>query len=216
MKFELVNGCPRELVLIIGDVLERAKSHAIGKLGAEKYIEILRSSIRKLYLWNSSRCIFPDDNQLWIPVAEAFRHACILRALRLLDVTESAESPRIQESVAAILDSVAEIPPDSFLIELMVLPLFMAGADCLSPHSRHYVLLRLAEIARRSEMSMAAPTGLLKTVWEVRGRQSQHDRSNVPWMEFVSSYLASFTRHQIVLLIMYRLTIQPYSFNTTI
>jgi hypothetical protein len=216
MKFELVNGCPRELVLIIGDVLEHAKSHAHGKLGAEQYIEILRSSIRKLYLWNSSRCIFPDDNPLWIPVAEAFRHACILRALRLLDVTESAEADRIQESVTATLDSVAQIPSDSFLIELMVLPLFMAGADCLSPHSRHYVLLRLSEIKARSEMSNAAPMDLLKAVWDGRARQPKHDRRNVPWMEFVSSYPTSFAHHQIVLLIMCRLTIQPYSFNTTI
>lgn len=64
-------------------------------------------------------------------VAEAFRHACMLRALRLLDITESAEAARMQESVTAILDSVAEIPSDSCLIELMVLPLLWRGKICL-------------------------------------------------------------------------------------
>jgi hypothetical protein len=196
MKFESVNGCPRELVLIIGNVLERAKSHANGEYGVEQYIAILERSIRKLYLWNSSSCIFPDDNPLWMHVAEAFRHACILRALRLLDITESAEAARIQESVAAILDAVAEIPSESSLIELMVLPLFMAGADSLAPHSRHYIILRLSEIKARSEMSNAAPIDLLKEVWKCRARQAKHDRSNVPWMKFVSSYLPFLIRFQ--------------------
>jgi hypothetical protein len=131
MKFESVNGCPRELVLIIGNVLEREKSHANGEYGVEQYIEILQRSIRKLYPWNSSGCIFPDDNPLWMHVAEAFRHADILRALRLLDITESAEAVRIQESVTAILDSIPDIPSDSCLIELTVLPLLWRGKICL-------------------------------------------------------------------------------------
>jgi hypothetical protein len=62
----------------------------------------------------------------------------------------------------------------------------MAGADSLSPHSRHYVLLRLAEIQAKSEMGIAAPYSLLEKVWESRARQSEHDQSNVPWMDFVS------------------------------
>lgn len=66
------------------------------------------------------------------------------------------------------------------------MPLFMAGADSLSSHSRHYVLLRLAEIQARAEMGIAAIYALLEKVWQARARQSEHDQSNVPWMDFVS------------------------------
>ncbi|KAJ5092076.1 fungal-specific transcription factor domain-containing protein [Penicillium alfredii] len=184
LRFEAVNGCPRELVLIIGKLLEQAKAHASGKLGVRQYVDMLQHSIHRLYLWDSSRCIYPDDNPLWISVAEAFRHACILRALRLLDVTEPAHEPRIQESVTAILDSVANVPGESPLIELMILPLFMAGADCLSPHSRHYILLRFSEIKARSEMSNTAPRTLLEKVWQEREKRPKRDQSNVPWMFF--------------------------------
>lgn len=200
MKFESVNGCPRALVLIIGDLLERAKDQFNGKLGVERYTKILQSSIQRLYLWDSSCCVYPDGNPLWVHVAEAFRHACILRALRLLDVTETAEALRIQESVTAILDSIAEIPAENPLIELMVLPIFMAGADCLSPHSRHYILMRLAEIKARSEMSNAAPVEILNKVWKARAGQKKHDKSNVPWMSFVSSSFPRFAYLPIFLL----------------
>ncbi|KAJ5882348.1 fungal-specific transcription factor domain-containing protein [Penicillium soppii] len=184
LKFEAVNGCPREIVLIIGEVLQGAKSQASSQLGMEQYLYTLRESIRRLYLWDSSNCTYPDDNSLWLSVAECFRHACVLRALRLLNVTESAEEPQIQNSVTAILNAVATIPGNSPLIELMVLPLFMAGADCLSPHSRHYILLRLAEIKVRSEMNNTVPKQLLEKVWEKRRQQPRHNRKNVPWMDF--------------------------------
>jgi hypothetical protein len=187
LKFEAVNGCPREIVLIIGEVLQGAKSQASSQLGMEQYLYTLRESIRRLYLWDSSNCTYPDDNSLWLSVAECFRHACVLRALRLLNVTESAEEPQIQNSVTAILNAVATIPGNSPLIELMVLPLFMAGADCLSPHSRHYILLRLAEIKVRSEMNNTVPKQLLEKVWEKRRQQPRHNRKNVPWMDFVNS-----------------------------
>lgn len=187
LKFEAVNGCPRELVLIIGAALEGAKLQARGQLGMEQYLATLRDSIRKLYLWDSSNCTYPDDNSLWLSVAECFRHACVLRALRLLNITESAEERRIQNSVTAILNAVSTIPGNSPLIELMVLPLFMAGADCLSPHSRHYILLRLAEIKARSEMNNMVPKQLLERVWEERTRQPKHNRKNVPWMDFVNT-----------------------------
>jgi hypothetical protein len=186
LRFEAVNGCPRELVLIIGNLLDAAKAHTSGSLGVKRYLDTLQSSVDKLYTWDSSRPMYPDDDPLWLSVAEAFRHACILRALRLLDVTESAEEPRIQESVNAILDAAANIPGESPLIELMVLPLFMAGADCISPHSRHYVLLRIAEIKARSEMSNTAPKRLLEKVWDARNQQAPYERTNVPWMFYVS------------------------------
>jgi hypothetical protein len=186
LNFEAVNGCLREIVLIIGAVLEGAKSQACGQLGMKQYLDTLRDSIQELYLWDSSNCTYPDDKSLWLSVAESFRHAYILRALRLVNVTESAEKPRIQRSVNAILNAVATIPGTSPLIELLVLPLFMAGADCMSVYSRHYILLRLDEIKTRSEMNNTVPKQLLERVWEERGRQPKHNRKNVPWMDFVN------------------------------
>ncbi|KAJ5658286.1 fungal-specific transcription factor domain-containing protein [Penicillium longicatenatum] len=187
LRFESVNGCPRELVLLIGEVLEHAKAHSTGNLEIEEYSDNLRSLINKFYTWDSSRCFYPDENPLWLCVTEAYRHTCILRTRRLLDENESAVEPCIQESVTAILDSIASIPGSSPLIELLVLPLFMAGADCLSPHSRHYILLRLGEIKARSEMGIAAPQTLLEKVWHARTQKPADDRSNVPWMLFTHS-----------------------------
>lgn len=186
LRFEAVNGCPRELVLIIGDVLEHAKAYLAGNIGLKDYSDALQVSIRKMYSWDSSRCFYPDEDSLWAYVAEAFRHSLILRAWRLLDPTEPASEKHIQDSVTAILDSVAEIPGSSPLVELLVLPLFMAGADSLSPHSRHYVLLRIAEIKARSEMGLEAPQDLLKKVWQARAQQPKGDTSNVSWILFVS------------------------------
>jgi hypothetical protein len=152
-----------------------------------EFHDTIHSSIRKLYLWDSSRCFFPDNDVLWGSVSNAFRHACILRAWRLLDPSESASEPKIRDSVFEILDSVANIPSTSPLLELMVLPLFMAGADNLSAHSRHYVILRLEQIKARSEMGNTAPQALLEKVWTARAEQPKHDNSNIPWMSFVSA-----------------------------
>lgn len=129
--------------------------------------------------------IYTKDDPRWQAVAEAFRHACILHTCRLLDVTQPAESPVIQQSVTAILDAVSEITADCPLLELLVMPLFMAGADALSPHSRHYVLLRLDHIKSRAGFGNPLPNKLLHSVWEARANQLKKDRSNIPWMSFV-------------------------------
>lgn len=185
-KLEKVNGCPRDMMLLISDALERAKDFAEWKIGRDEHDRAIRATIRRLYSWNSLRFVYPEEDHRWVSVAEAFRHACILRALRLLDHTMSAEEPEIQESVTAILDAAAEIDGDCCLIELMVLPLFMAGADCLSAHSRHYILLRFEEIKGRSGFVNAAPSDLLSKVWAERSRKPRSDHSNIPWMSFVS------------------------------
>ena len=187
LRFEAVNGCPRELVITIGDVLQHTKAYSTGNLTRKVYEDTLHASIQSMYDWDSSRCFYPDENPLWLSVAEAYRHACILRSWRLLDPTEPSSDQRIQQSVNAILDSVANVPGTSPLIELLVLPLFMAGSDCLSPHSRHYVLLRLQEVKARSEMGLGGtPQILLEKVWQARAQQPKDDTSNVPWMLFVS------------------------------
>lgn len=135
--------------------------------------------------WRFTNDTYPNDDPHWRAVAEAFRHACILHTLRLLDVSQPAETPVIQKSVTAILDAVAEIPPDYYLLELLVMPLFMAGTDALSPYSRHYVLLRLDHITARAGFANQLPYKLLHKVWDARANQLKKDHSNIPWMSFV-------------------------------
>ncbi|OQE47209.1 hypothetical protein PENCOP_c001G08956 [Penicillium coprophilum] len=184
LKFEQVNGCPREMFLVMGNVIEYAKAHAMGKMATTEYERHLNICRNEFYSWRLRTDRYPNDDPRWPAVAEAFRHACILHTSRLLDVTEPAEAPIIQNSVTAILDSLAEIPADCRLIELVVMPLFMAGADALSPYARHYVLLRFDHIRAHGGVSNHMSISLLKSVWDGRGRQRKNDSSNIPWIWF--------------------------------
>ncbi|CAG8899446.1 unnamed protein product [Penicillium egyptiacum] len=184
LKFERVNGCPREIFLIIGNVMEHAKAHATGKMETAEYERLLNACRYELYSWSLKPDRYPNDDPRWPAVAETFRHACILHTSRLLDMTQSAEAPIIQNSVTAILDSLAEIPADCRLIELVVMPIFMAGADALSPYARHYVLLRFDHIKSHGGVTSEMSVSLLKSVWDARGRQAKHDSSNIPWVWF--------------------------------
>lgn len=186
LKFERVNGCPRDMFLIMGNVMEHAKAHATGKIETPEYERLLNAYRYELYSWRLKTDRYPNDDPRWPAVAEAFRHACILHTSRLLDETQPAEAPMIQNSVTAILDSLAEIPAECRLIELVVMPLFMAGADALSPYARHYVLLRFDHIRAHGGVGNHVSISLLKSVWDGRGRQAKHDSSNIPWGWFVS------------------------------
>lgn len=184
LKFERVNGCPRDMFLIMGNVIEHAKAHATGKIETPEYERLLTAYRYQLYSWRLKTDSYPNDDPRWPAVAEAFRHACILHTSRLLDVAQPAEAPMIQNSVTAILDSLAEIPAECRLIELVVMPLFMAGADALSPYARHYILLRFDHIRAHGGVSNHVSISLLKSVWNGRGRQAKHDSSNIPWVWF--------------------------------
>ncbi|KAJ5317143.1 hypothetical protein N7508_001651 [Penicillium antarcticum] len=184
LKFEQVNGCPRELFLIIGTVMEHAKAHEAGHMDTLQYERFLNAARDELHAWRLSPGIYPSDHSRWPAVAEAFRHACILHTSRLLDVYQPAEATMIQISVTAILDAIAEIPPGCHLIELLVMPLFMAGTDALSSYARHYVLLRFDHIKARAGFGHPAPLSLLQSVWDARGSQIKDDNRNVPWMSF--------------------------------
>ncbi|KAJ6145550.1 fungal-specific transcription factor domain-containing protein [Penicillium chermesinum] len=199
LRFEAVNGCPRALVLIIGNVLNSAKKHLAEDSPAEEYAYNLKSLLDKLYQWDGSRSVYPDTNPLWLSVAESFRHACILRTRRLLDIKEPPDEPHIQASVCAILDAVANVPGSSPLVELLVLPLFMSGADCLSRHSQHYIQLRFSDIKVRSEMvgGITAPQVLLDKVWEAREQQADHERENIPWMQFTRLITMTISSYEL-------------------
>ncbi|KAJ5383471.1 hypothetical protein N7517_001382 [Penicillium concentricum] len=184
LKFERVNGCPRDMFLVMGKVIEYAKAHATGKIGTPEFERLLNLCRNEFYSWRLKTDRYPNDDHRWSAVAEAFRHACILHTSRLLDVTQPAEAPIIQNSVAAILDSLAKIPADCHLIELVVMPLFMAGADALSLYARHYVLLRFDHIRAHGGVGNHMSISLLKSVWDGRGRQAKNDSSNIPWVWF--------------------------------
>ncbi|CAG7931643.1 unnamed protein product [Penicillium olsonii] len=185
IDFEQVNGCPRKLFLLMGTILEHGKAHSSGGLDELKFQQLLESARFELYACNLDNGEYPDNDQRWIAVAEAFRHACILYTSRIIDLTQPAEAAVIQHSVTAILDHVAEIPVNCYLIELLVMPLFIAGADALSAHARHYILMRLDNIKALAGVGNDLIGSLLKMVWDARGNQQKHDRSNIPWMWFV-------------------------------
>lgn len=169
----------------MGDALEYAKVHKAGDMDTPQYVRLLEEAQRSLYSWNLVNDTYPNDDPRWRAVAEAFRHACILHTRRLLDATQPAEAPAIQQSVTAILDAITNIPYDCYLAELLVMPLFIAGTDTLTPHSRHYILLRLDHIKAMAGFGNPLPYELLKNVWDARANQLKKDYSNIPWTSFV-------------------------------
>jgi hypothetical protein len=186
-RFELVNGCPREIFLIIGSVLEKAKEYKMGWTTDEDFRSTLMAAKFELHAWDAKSKTYPSPDPRWTNVATAFQYACILHVHRLLDPTQPASSPEIQAAVAQVLDATADIPADCSLIELLILPLFMAGADTLSRHSQFYVLSRFRDIERRSEMRNPVPADLLQQVWTARAAQGPGQEGNISWRDFVSS-----------------------------
>ncbi|KAL4803405.1 fungal-specific transcription factor domain-containing protein [Aspergillus unguis] len=184
-RFELVNGCPREIFLIIGRALDKAKEYKHGWTSEEDFQSTLLLANRELYSWDPRTKTYPSPDPRWQDVAVAFQYACILHIHRLLDPSQPARSLEIQAAVQKILDSTAMIPTDSSLIELMIMPLFLAGADSLSPHSQYYVLSRLRDIEGRSEVRNQVPATLLRQVWAVRA--AQPGQENISWREFTCS-----------------------------
>ncbi|KAL3432090.1 fungal-specific transcription factor domain-containing protein [Aspergillus tetrazonus] len=181
-RFELVNGCPREIFLIIGRALEKAKQYKNGWTTDEDFRSTLLGANQELYSWDPRSKTYPSSDARWVNVGIAFQFACILHVHRLLDPLRPANSPEIQEAVLKILDATADVPADCTLIELLIFPLFMAGADSLSRHSQYYVLARLREIERRSEIRNPVPADLLGKVWAARSAKEGHE--NISWRDF--------------------------------
>ncbi|KAI9370705.1 fungal-specific transcription factor domain-containing protein [Aspergillus egyptiacus] len=182
--FELVNGCPREIFLIIGRALDKAKEYKLGWTTDDDFRSTLLFAKHELYSWDPKAKTYPSSDSCWLSLAVAFQFACVLHILRLLDPAQPASSVEIQAPVNRILDATADIPVDSTLSELLIMPLFMAGADALSRHSQYYVLARFREIERRSEMRNPVPADLLKKVWAARAAQEPDNEENISWREF--------------------------------
>jgi hypothetical protein len=188
---------------MVSDALEYAKSHEMGGIYREQYKQLLLGVQLKMYSWELSDWAFPDgdgdgdgesddsDNKSWAAVGESFRHAFILYTSRMLSPSRPAEASIIQDSVTAILDAVSEIHTGP--MELVILPLFIAGADCISRHSRHYVILRLDGITAISGFSTELPKMLLRQVWDARAKQARRECENILWTAFVSGTKTSLS-----------------------
>lgn len=179
-------GCPPVIFSKIGQVLEGGKSYRAGDLPLEKFEKLLDSAEKFLRGWDPEQAVYPTAHQEWRQLAEAYRHACLLRILRFPDpFAVSCDDPRIKASVTAILDICATMPSNSVFYKRLLFPLFLAGADNCSPHQMHYISLCIDNIKSSTGFQHLAMTEVLAKVWEAR-RTNPHGWSNVPWMEYVS------------------------------
>ena len=188
LVFETVTGCPPDIFLTIGDVLSDGKDYMAKRIPLERFKHDLTESESILREWSEDQEIYPTTDTSWKLLANAYRHVGLLRIMRFPDsfVIPSCDS-KIQESVSAILDACAGIPSNSPLAKRLLLPLFIAGADSLSPHQNHYLLIRINQIKDQTSFRNPAVTELLQTVWEARAKQDKDDRRNLPWMEWASA-----------------------------
>ncbi|CEI39904.1 hypothetical protein FVEN_g2177 [Fusarium venenatum] len=182
-------GCPPVIFFKIGQVLEGGKSYLAGDLTLQQFEKLLDSAEKFLRGWDPEQAVYPTAHREWRQLAEAYRHACLLRIMRFPDTfAVSCDDSRIKESVTTILDICAVMPSDSVFYKRLLFPLFLAGADTCSPHQMHYASLCIDNIKRSTGFQHPAMMEVLSKVWEGR-RTNPHGWSNVPWMEYTCSEL---------------------------
>ncbi|KAF5722943.1 hypothetical protein FMUND_2300 [Fusarium mundagurra] len=182
-------GCPPVMFFKIGQVLEAGKAYLAGDLPIDQFEQLLDGAEKFFRGWDPDQAVYPTNHQEWRHLAEAYRHACLLRVMRFPDAFAiSCDDPRIKASVSAVLDVCATIPRGSVFYKRLLFPLFLAGADTCSPHQIHYASWCINEIKHSTGFQHPAMTELLTKVWDER-RMNPRGWSNVPWMEFVSSPL---------------------------
>ncbi|SPO06752.1 uncharacterized protein DNG_09446 [Cephalotrichum gorgonifer] len=180
-------GCPPVIFSRIGQVLQAGKGFLAGTLSLTDFQQILRSAENFFRGWDPEQATYPTEDPEWGQLAEAFRHACLLRILRFPDAfAVSCNDPTIQTSVSAILDVCAKMPRDSVFYKRLLFPVFLAGADTSSPHQMHYAGWCVNEIKHSTKFQHPAMTDMLTRVWEQR-QNSGSGMMNVPWMEFTCS-----------------------------
>ncbi|KAF5569378.1 hypothetical protein FPHYL_2193 [Fusarium phyllophilum] len=184
-------GCPPVMFFKIGQVLEAGKAYLAGDLPVEQFEQLLDGAEKFFRGWDPDQAVYPTNHQEWRHLAEAYRHACLLRVMRFPDAFAiSCDDPQIKASVSAVLDVCATIPRDSVFYKRLLFPLFLAGADTCSPHQIHYASWCINEIKHSTGFQHPAMTELLTKVWDER-RTNPRGWSNVPWMEFAELEKAS-------------------------
>jgi Fungal specific transcription factor domain len=180
-------GCPPDIFRCIGRVLEAAKAELAGTLPRDRLEVVLKDAETYLRAWDPQSAVYPNSEADWPLLATAFRHACLLRIMRLPDTyLLSCEDARVRESVEAILDACAKIPSSSPCYKRMLFPLFMAGVYTNVEHQKHYIKLSIEEIRTSTGFPHYGMMKLLGQVWEEKEANTSDDR-NVPWMDFVSA-----------------------------
>ena len=175
----------------IGQVLGAGKSFLAQDISIQDFQAVLGNAEEFFRAWDPNQATYPTAHQEWRQLAEAYRHACLLRVLRFPDAfVISCDDPQIKLSVAAILDVCAAMPTDTGFYKRLLFPLFLAGADTSSPHQIHYASWRVGQIKHETGFQHPAMTDLLSQVWEER-QNNARGWSNVPWMEFTCSELLS-------------------------
>lgn len=181
-------GCPPSLFFHISQVLHAGKIYRAKQLSVDAFQVVLDKAANFFFFWDPEQETYPTAAPEWALLAEAFRHACILRVLRFPDPFATAcTDPAVQTSAAAILDICARMSRNgsSVYFKRLLFPLFLAGAETASPHQVHYVNMCIDEIKLATGFQYPAMTEMLEQVWDER-RKSDNDKANVPWMEFVS------------------------------
>lgn len=180
-------GCPPSIFQTIGTVLDAAKGWLAGTVANVEFHAVLRDADKYLRGLDLDEAEYPTQHPEWRQLAEAYRHACLLRVMRWPDTfAVPCEDPRIKVSVAAILDARANIAASSPFSKRMLFPLFLAAADTTVPHQLHYATMSINEIRKSTGFSHPAMKTVLEHVWEER-RSNTRGWTNVPWMEWVSS-----------------------------
>ncbi|RAL07880.1 uncharacterized protein BO97DRAFT_428920 [Aspergillus homomorphus CBS 101889] len=174
-NLESMFGCPVDLFYRISRILSSAKHYLAGALSFYNFEQTLAEAERFFRTWvakdsietdpapSPSTSLFPPSTLTdeWKALAEAYRHACIIRVLRFPDTRLiPCEDPTIEASVVGILDAAASIATESPLVQAVAVPAL---------HCR-----------RRNVRAASA------AVWEEIAQQVDESK-NVPWMEYTCS-----------------------------
>ncbi|RDW88299.1 hypothetical protein BP6252_00331 [Coleophoma cylindrospora] len=157
--FELITGCNKSLFILVGDIVSQEQSYLRGSVSRSIFERFLQRKEAELRAWREEPTSHPNLNAglPWKHLSETIRHACILRLLRLPDLSlRSPHAPEIQASVQQILNSASEIPSANPLAKRLLFSLSLAAADALTPHERHYCTLRIGEVQTQTGFSAQA------------------------------------------------------------
>ncbi|KAK4500007.1 hypothetical protein PRZ48_008193 [Zasmidium cellare] len=164
--FEVFSGCPSVLCRRIGKVLSAGKAYLENELSLQDFEVLLGQAETFLRAWSPDDEAYPSADHAWRLLANAYRHACLLRVIRFPQPLNSVtpDHPSVVESVEAILDVCAELQlHNAKFHKRLLFPLFMAGAES----SNWYYLFGHWISAGSYELDLAA--GLARTSREYQG-----------------------------------------------
>jgi hypothetical protein len=188
LSFHQLVGCHPAIFYRMGQVLQAGKAYWGGDLPLDQFQAILDDAETFLRGWDPDQGVYPTLHPEWRQLADAYRHASLLRVLRFPDsFTTPCKDERIKASVAAILDICAQMPRGSVFYKRLLFPLFMAGADTSSPHQIHYTSWCMDEIKAATGFRHLTMTEILTRVWAER-ESNPLGLANIPWMEFVTAH----------------------------